>query len=151
MCLPGPSTWTPGVCTGQCGPQSYSIIVGDREFRCNRRQLIHAQEPRPQDPPNIEPDFGDSSGEQVHLQSRCQTPRDPHNRTAHRLQQPQHRQNKNPVPHRPHVGLGGLASHRTGSLTMSHLLTGIRTLVATILTYLHIANIKCIIHTSTLR
>ena len=37
MRLPGQSTWTPGVCTGPCGPRSK---VGDRQFRRNRRQLL---------------------------------------------------------------------------------------------------------------
>ena len=55
MRLPGESTWTPGVCTRQCGPRSYGIRVGDREFRRNRRQLLLTGErPPPQDIPSME-------------------------------------------------------------------------------------------------
>ena len=51
MRLPGQSTWTPGVCTGPCGPQSYGVKVGDRQFRRNRRQLLLTREPLPPDSP----------------------------------------------------------------------------------------------------
>ena len=52
--IPGESTWTPGVCTRQCGPQSYGIRVGDREFRQNRRHLLLTGERPPQDIPSTE-------------------------------------------------------------------------------------------------
>ena len=32
MRLPGETTWTPGVCTGFCGPWSYRVQVGERDF-----------------------------------------------------------------------------------------------------------------------
>jgi len=53
--LPGETTWTPGVCTGQCGPRSYKVRVGDREFRRDRRQLLHTREQLPLDLPDGEP------------------------------------------------------------------------------------------------
>ena len=37
MQLPGEKAWTPGVCTGQSGPRSYKVKVGDQEYRRNRR------------------------------------------------------------------------------------------------------------------
>ena len=40
-------TWTPGVCTGQSGPRSYKVKVGDQEYRRNRRQLIQTNESPP--------------------------------------------------------------------------------------------------------
>lgn len=54
MRLPGETTWTPGVCTGQCGPRSYKVRVGDKEFRRNRRQLLHTREQPPLDLPDVE-------------------------------------------------------------------------------------------------
>ena len=44
MRLPGEKTWTPGVCTGSQGPRSYGVQVGGRDFRRNRRQLLHTHE-----------------------------------------------------------------------------------------------------------
>ena len=44
MCLPGEKTWTPGVCAGLVGPQSYEVKVGDRNFVRNRRQLIKSSD-----------------------------------------------------------------------------------------------------------
>ena len=45
--LPGEKMWTPGVCTGQSGPRSYKVKVGDQEYRRNRRQLIQTNESQP--------------------------------------------------------------------------------------------------------
>ena len=45
MKLPGQKTWTAGTCTGQTGPRSYDVKVGETVYRRNRRQLIHANEP----------------------------------------------------------------------------------------------------------
>ena len=39
--------WTPGVCTGQSGPCSYKVKVGDQEYCRNRRQLIQTNESPP--------------------------------------------------------------------------------------------------------
>ena len=47
MQLPGEKTWTPGVCTGQSGPHSYKVKVGNQEYRRNRRQLIQTNESPP--------------------------------------------------------------------------------------------------------
>ena len=47
MQLPGEKIWTPGVCTGQSGPRSYKVKVGDQEYRRNRRQLIQTKESSP--------------------------------------------------------------------------------------------------------
>lgn len=44
MRLPGQTTWTAGTCTGAVGPRSYSVQIGGRVFRRNRRQLIRAGE-----------------------------------------------------------------------------------------------------------
>ena len=46
MQLPGDKTWTPGTCTGQSGPRSYNVRVGDQEYRRNRRQLLQTKEPQ---------------------------------------------------------------------------------------------------------
>ena len=54
MRLPGQTTWTPGVCIGQCCPRSYRVRVDGREFRRNRRQLIHSGEQPLLEPPVIE-------------------------------------------------------------------------------------------------
>ena len=56
MRLPGQITWTPGVCIGQCCPRSYRVRVDGREFRRNRRQLIHSGEQPLLEPPVIEQD-----------------------------------------------------------------------------------------------
>ena len=45
MRLPGQNTWTAGTCTGQTGPRSYDVKVGETMYRRNRRQLIQANEP----------------------------------------------------------------------------------------------------------
>ena len=45
MKLPGQKTWTAGTCTGQTGPRSYDVKVGETVYRRNRRQLIHGNEP----------------------------------------------------------------------------------------------------------
>ena len=54
MRLPGQTMWTPGVCMGQCGPRSYKVRVGDRDYRRNRRQLVHSGEQPPVDTPYVE-------------------------------------------------------------------------------------------------
>ena len=71
MRLPRQTTWTQGICTGQCGPRSYKVQVGHREFRRNRRQLIPTKEPVPLDPPHFEqhvdalvPEERNTNGEQ---------------------------------------------------------------------------------------
>ena len=46
MKLPGQESWSVGTCTGQEGPRSYEVKVGESFYRRNRRQLIHAGEPR---------------------------------------------------------------------------------------------------------
>ena len=45
MRLPGQSTWSRGMCTGLVGPRSYGVLVGEREFRSNRRHIIRSSEP----------------------------------------------------------------------------------------------------------
>ena len=45
MRLPGQKTWTAGTCTGQTGPRSYDVKIGETVYRRNRRQLIQANEP----------------------------------------------------------------------------------------------------------
>ena len=47
MQLPGEKTWTPGICTGQSGPRSYKVKVGNQEYRRNRRQLVQTNESPP--------------------------------------------------------------------------------------------------------
>lgn len=64
MRLPGQTLWTPGICTGHCGPRSYKVRVDGREFRRNRRQLVHAEEQPPVEPPPIEQDVTAESGDQ---------------------------------------------------------------------------------------
>jgi hypothetical protein len=54
MRLPGQKTWTPGICTGLLGPRSYGVRVGDREYRRNRRQLLHTKEQLPRESPIVE-------------------------------------------------------------------------------------------------
>ena len=44
MRLPGEKTWTAGTCTGQTGPRSYDVKIGETVYRRNRRQLIQANE-----------------------------------------------------------------------------------------------------------
>ena len=45
MRLPGQSTWSRGMCTALVGPRSYGVLVGEREFRHNRRHIIRSSEP----------------------------------------------------------------------------------------------------------
>ena len=45
MKLPGQKTWTAGSCTGQTGPRSYDVKIGETVYRRNRRQLIRSKEP----------------------------------------------------------------------------------------------------------
>ena len=45
MKLPGEKTWTPGTCTGEKGPRSYGVRVGETVYRRNRRHLLHRNEP----------------------------------------------------------------------------------------------------------
>ena len=45
MRLPGQKTWTAGTCTGQTGPHSYDVRVGETVYRRNCHQLIQANEP----------------------------------------------------------------------------------------------------------
>ena len=52
--LPGQSTWSTGECKGHVGPRSYEVKVGERSYRRNRRQLIHAGESPTQDLPSEE-------------------------------------------------------------------------------------------------
>ena len=52
--LPGQSTWSTGECKGLVGPTSYEVKVGERSYRRNRRQLIHAGESPTQDLPSEE-------------------------------------------------------------------------------------------------
>lgn len=44
MKLPGCEEWTPGECIKEVSPRSYLVRVGDRQYRRNRRQLLHTRE-----------------------------------------------------------------------------------------------------------
>ena len=75
MRLPGQKTWTPGTCLGQCAPRSYRVRVDAREFRRNRRQLLHAGEQPPPDIPEPEQDTTAHEGEQQ--ETLIERPEDP--------------------------------------------------------------------------
>ena len=45
MNLPGQKTWTASRCTGQTGPRSYDVKIGETAYMRNRRQLIRSKEP----------------------------------------------------------------------------------------------------------
>ena len=44
MKIPGSAVWTPGECIKEVSPRSYIVRVGDRQYRRNRRQLLHTGE-----------------------------------------------------------------------------------------------------------
>ena len=44
MKIPGSEVWTPGECIQEVSPRSYIVRVGDRQYRRNRRQLLHTGE-----------------------------------------------------------------------------------------------------------
>jgi len=121
MQLPGQTKWTPGVCTGQCGPRSYNVRVGDREFRRNRRQLLYTKEARPLEPPNIDPNVETptASDGAVGLLSKCRIPGYPYSWEAHLPPQHHHQSNRSPVHPSPCIDLGGLVGLQTGLQTMS--------------------------------
>ena len=84
MRLPGESVWTPGVCTGQQGPRSYGIQVGDRELRRNQRQIIPTTEQFPHGLANTEleePPTADSAqpGSESHTPAGSESSPQPEN------------------------------------------------------------------------
>ena len=42
--VPGSEVWTLGECIKEVSPRSYLVRVGDRQYRRNRRQLLHTGE-----------------------------------------------------------------------------------------------------------
>ena len=74
MRLPGETKWTPGICIGRCSPRSYRVRVGDKEFRRNRRQLIHTQEPYPQEVSDSDTATGMQLASEDSGETREQTP-----------------------------------------------------------------------------
>ena len=59
--LPGSTTWCMGTCKRLVAPRSYEVQVGERICRCNRRQLIEANEPPKADPPVVDLQSSDQS------------------------------------------------------------------------------------------
>ena len=47
MRMPGDKNWSCGVCTRLAGPRSYIVMVGGKEYRQNRRQLIYTDKHQP--------------------------------------------------------------------------------------------------------
>lgn len=44
MKVPGSEVWTPGECIKEVSPRSYIVRIGERQYRRNRRQLLHTGE-----------------------------------------------------------------------------------------------------------
>lgn len=59
--LPGSTTWCMGTCKSLVAPRSYEVQVGERIYRCNRRQLIEANKPPIADPPVVDLQSSDQS------------------------------------------------------------------------------------------
>ena len=56
MKLPGHDTWSPGTCTGKVDNRSYTVKVGDTEYRRNRRHIQKTEEPPIAEPKLMETD-----------------------------------------------------------------------------------------------